>query len=571
MSTNRFLSLLWLVSAACAALAAQAPFPPNAAQSAGHTIAGIVVNAKSGQPVHDAEVTLTHTQTLNQGRSLAASTITDDQGHFAFPNLPSGKFALHVSHRGYIGADYDQHDKGSTAIVTGENPETAALDIAHVQFLLAPQGVLYGTVTEDSGDPVPGAQITLYRQEPGRGTGGVVRASTANADEQGNYEIANLAPGSYFLSVSGSPWYASQPATQPQSNGAKRASQTRSPLDVAYPVTYYPDATDAAFAAPIAVSAGDRVPVNLTLHPVPSLHITMQIPSAGPNRGFSAPQLRQEIFGTTNYLQTRMSFTGPNEHDGVTTVELSGVAPGQYEMALIGAGRESGADSSRETSVNLASDQTLDLSTTTALANVSGKLAAAGGGKLPPSLFLVLSPQEGETRDTSRVEADGSFRFQAVRPGTYELVASTGEYPMTVTQLAASGASVAGRLIKIGSDPVTLTAYIAETTAIVHGFARSGGKSAPGVFLLLVPSNPNAGREAWRTNQSDSDGSFDFPQVMPGQYTLLAIQEGWTLDSSLDWAHPESMAKYLARGLKVTVPAHAGDIPLKEAVEVQPK
>jgi hypothetical protein len=225
--------------------------------------------------------------------------------------------------------------------------------------------------------------------------------------------------------------------------------------------------------------------------------------------------LRQEIFGTTNYLHTRMSFTGPNEHDGVTTVELSGVAPGQYEMALIGAGRESGADSSRETSVNLASDQTLDLSTTTALANVSGKLAAAGGGKLPPSLFLVLSPQEGETRDTSRVEADGSFRFQAVRPGTYELVASTGEYPMTVTQLAASGASVAGRLIKIGSDPVTLTAYIAETTAIVHGFARSGGKSAPGVFLLLVPSNPNAGREAWRTNQSDSDGSFDFPQVMP--------------------------------------------------------
>ena len=223
----------------CVALAAQAPqqaanpagnLPARAAQGAGHTIAGIVVNAKSGQPVHDAEVTLTRTQTLNQGRLLAASTFTDDQGRFVFPKMPSGKFALHVSHRGYIGADYDQHETGSTAIVTGESPETAALDIAHLQFQLAPQGVLYGTVSEDSGDPVPGAQISLYRQEPGRGTGGVVRASMANADEQGNYEIANLAPGSYFLSVSGSPWYLTQPQPAPGKQPGNPARLSTSPI-----------------------------------------------------------------------------------------------------------------------------------------------------------------------------------------------------------------------------------------------------------------------------------------------------------------------------------------------------
>jgi 5-hydroxyisourate hydrolase-like protein (transthyretin family) len=554
----------------CVALAAQAPqqasnsagsSPASTAQGAGHTIAGIVVNAKSGQPVHDAEVALTRTPSLNQGRVLAASSFTDDQGHFAFPNLPSGKFELHVGHRGYIGADYDQHDSGSTAIVTGESPETAALDIAHLQFLLAPQGVLYGTVTEDSGDPVPGAQISLYRQEPGHGTAGVVRASMANADEQGNYEIANLAPGSYFLSVSGSPWY----LTQPQPVAGKSARQPRSPLDVAYAVTFYPDATDSAFAAPITVAAGDRIPVNLTLHPVPSLHITMQIPHSASN-GVNVPQLRQEIFGTSNDVQPHMSITTPehsNSENANTTIELSGIAPGRYELTFFDPPTGAG----RTTDANLASDQNLDLSAATPLASVSGKLAAAGGGKLPQSLFLILSPQEGETRDTARIEADGSFHFRSVRPGTYELVASTGEYPMTVTQLAASGASVAGRLIKIGSDPVTFTANVAETTAILHGFARTNGKSAPGVFLLLVPSNPNAGHEAWRSNQSDSDGSFDFPQVMPGQYTLIAVQEGWTLD----WSHPESIAKYLAGGLKVTVPTHAGDIPLKEAVEIQPK
>jgi hypothetical protein len=513
--------------------------------------------------VHDAEVILIRTAAHNQDRELTASTVTDSEGRFSFPGVPDGKFALHASHRGYIGSDYDEHETVSTAIVTGENPETAALDITRLQFRLAPQAVLYGTIAEDSGDPVPGAQISLYRQDLSRGAGSTVRASMAGADDQGNYEIANLPPGNYFLSVTGTPWYATQPQI---GSNAKRTNQPRSPLDVAYPVTFYPDATDAAFAAPVAVAAGDRVQINLTLHPTPSLHLTMRLPIDGPNRPITVPQLRQDVFGTSNYIQPRMSVDAPDQKKdrySATIIELSGIAPGQYEMVVAG----SNADSGRETTLNLADDQTLDVSAATPLADISGKLVPATAGKLPASLYLMLNPQEGENPVTAPLESDGSFHFRSVRPGTYELVVGAGEYPMTVTRITASGATVTGRLIRIGSEPVTLTATIGESTAILHGFARRNGKSAPGVFLLLVPSSPNAGREAWRTNQSDSDGSFDFPQVMPGDYTLLAIQEGW----GLDWAHPESIARYLPGGLKVTVPAHAGDIQLKDPVEVQIK
>jgi len=560
MSQNRIAHVfaLLFVSLEAAALLAQTAKPAPGAP--GHTIAGVVLNAKTGQPIDDAEVTLTRTQTLNQDRTLAGATVSDGEGRFVFSNVPTGKFALHASHRGYIGSDYDQHENGSTAIVTGESPETAAIDIAALTFRLAPQGVVYGSVTEDSGDPVPGAQVSLYRQDASGGR--VYRANMTNADDQGNYEIAGLAPGSYYLVVSGTPWYATQLQPLP---GAKTAAQPRSPLDVAYAVTYFPDATDSAFAAPIAIGAGDRVPVNLTLHPVPSLHVHLQLPRLGADRGFSAPQLRQDVFGTANFIQPRMSFTGPDERDGATNVELSGIAPGQYELAVVGPNAESG----RETTVNLASDRTLDLSAAIPLADVTGRLVSASGGKLPDSMFLMLSAQEGENRVSARLESDGSFHMRSVHPGTYELIVSAGEYPMTVTQLAASGAAVTGRLIKIGGEPATLSATVAESTAIVHGFARRNGKPAPGVFLLLVPSSASAGREAWRTNQSDSDGSFDFPQLMPGQYTLLAIEDGWTLDLALDWAHPESLAKYMPGGLKVTVPAHAGDINLKEAVEVQ--
>jgi len=532
---------------------------PPAPAKEGYVVAGVVLNAKTGVPVHDAAVTLIRAPTRSQGRETAASTVTNDDGHFAFAGIPAGKFELQVAHRGYITSNYDQHENGWTDIVTGESPETATLDATAIQFRLAPQGVLYGNISEDSGDPVPGAQISVFSQVAGRGAGSLVRVGQTSADEQGNYEITDLAPGSYFLAVSGMPWY------QPQATGmVPSKSESRSSLDVAYPTMYYPDATDSAFAAPIAVAAGDRVPINLTLHPMPSLHLTMQIPAGGANRQFSVPQLHQGVFGTTNYIQARMSFLTPDDNSGPnTTVELSGIAPGKYDLALLGPNGEA----SRETSLSLSADQTLDVSSTTPLAEVTGKLLAADGGKLPASLYLVFAPQDGENRVSANLELDGSFRIRSLRPGTYELVAGSGEFPMTVTQLAVNGASVSGRLITIGSDPVTVTATVVESTATLHGFTRSHGKSAPGAFLLLVPENANAGREAWRPNQSDSDGSFDFPQVMPGAYTLLAIEQGWTLD----WGRPEAIAKYLPGGQKVTVPAHAGDMTLEDAVQVRPK
>jgi hypothetical protein len=190
-----------------------------------------------------------------------------------------------------------------------------------------------------------------------------------------------------------------------------------------------------------------------------------------------------------------------------------------------------------------------------------------GSAALPSGLSAMLSSQQGEDRMGGPVDADGSFHFQSMRPGTYELTVRGGGKSMAVTQLTASGATVSGHLLKIGSDPVELSAVVAEVSGSVSGFAMLNGKPAPGVFVVLVPSDPNAGTEAYRPDQSDSDGSFEYKRVIAGQYTVVAIEDGWTLE----WARPEVMAKYLAKGVKVTVPHRSADIALKDAVEVQAK
>jgi len=48
---------------------------------------------------------------------------------------------------------------------------------------------------------------------------------------------------------------------------------------------------------------------------------------------------------------------------------------------------------------------------------------------------------------------------------------------------------------------------------------------------------------------------------------VVAIEDGWTLE----WARPEVMAKYLAKGVKATVTRRSADIALRDAVEVQAK
>jgi hypothetical protein len=550
--------------AACSFLRAQSPSTPANATGV-REITGVILSAKTGQPLPEADVTLRDTV----ARKAVAETTSDGEGRFSFAHLADSNFMLRATHRGYVAAAFEEHEGAFTGIVTGEGLVSTGL-----RFALEPQAVIYGTVADDSGDPVPQAQISLYRQDHRNGTGKMVRASNTHADARGNFEFAHLAAGNYYIAVVARPWYAThpQPMFGMQGNmlvtqGKQTEDRPRSPLDVAYAVTYYPDATDSGSAAPISVTAGDRIPISITLYAVPAVHITMQIPSAGPNQPFVMPQLRQEIFGTSDNVQAGVSYYPHNERQGsndMTTVEIEGIAPGQYDVELNARNGESG----RFMSIDASSDHaSIDAASASTMADVSGKVTMADHGSLPSDIDLILRPQQGGYGTRARVEADGSFHIHAVRPGAYELIAGASGHVLVVTHLNGGGGSAEGALVKVGSEPVELTAILSEVMAKVIGVAQLDGKPAPGACVVLVPVKASDGGEGGSLNQSDSDGSFNFPNIAPGEYVLLAIHDGWTLD----WARPEVMARYLARGQKVTVAAHAKDIHLKDPLEVQPR
>ena len=68
-------------------------------------------------------------------------------------------------------------------------------------------------------------------------------------------------------------------------------------------------------------------------------------------------------------------------------------------------------------------------------------------------------------------------------------------------------------------------------------------------MIVLVPADPVNNRVLFRRDQSDSDGTFVLANIVPGRYTLLAIQDGW----ELEWANPEVLGKFMKQGESLVV------------------
>ena len=304
--------------------------------------------------------------------------------------LTAGKYTLEASRRGYITAAYDEHEGFSTAIVTGEGLTSDGL-----MFRLSPRAVIRGMVTDEAGDPVQQAHVSLYRQNLRNGLGNIVRAGMTVTDDTGAYEFARLEAGNYYVAVSATPWYATRTQERRDAEGNVIADAQRSQLDVAYPTTFYADVTDSDSATPIPVKAGDQVQVNFAMHAVPAIHLSVQVPTSS-GRGFTMPQLAQEIFGSTDPVQSSMSSMrrdGSQDKDGQMTVTFDGVAPGHYAVELRGRG-----ETSRSASIDATSDAKIDLYQIAAIPDVSGKAVMAGGEKLPDGLSISLRASDGRQR-----------------------------------------------------------------------------------------------------------------------------------------------------------------------------
>jgi 5-hydroxyisourate hydrolase-like protein (transthyretin family) len=520
--------------------------PQTASQPAAgrYRIAGRVVNTVTGEPVRRATVAAL----AEDSSQIVRSVQSDADGRFLLESLPAGKYPLTASKRGFITAFYDDHDDFNSAIVTGEDQDTGDL-----VFRLSPGAVLHGVVTADGGDPVENAGVSLYKRQAasadGATSGQVTPFETTTSDDTGAYEFSNLPAGEYLLAVVSSPWYAMHPPRTRAGVGNEEAS----PLDVVYPVTYYDSTTDEESASPIALGPGAREEADLSLHAVPALRL--QVPVIQKENGIARPELRQTVFGV------QVSNESAGFLDALQTgfIEFTGIAPGHYELMH--------GDPPRIVELDATSSQAIDATAGTPAVTITGTLRTTSGAAPPENVILTLEPVGGPGRSIMQTNArKGQFQFDAVAPGTWSLSALNQGNALQVVTVSTGGAAIAGNQITVKDRPLTLFARVSESLLRIKGFARTEGKGEAGAMIVLVPRQPSAYAALVRRDQSDSDGSFTLRDVPAGQYTVIAIRDGW----KLDWARRDTMARYLPSGVAVTVPDRGeGVVSLPVPVPVQ--
>ena len=532
------LALAALITTFCMAHPlAQTPVPAAPTDA----VSGTVADARDGHLIPNATVRLTAS---GPGPRIPPIT-TDAEGHFVFAAVPAGKYALSAVARGYFSASYMEHDGFYSGIVTG-----AGLDTTGLALRLMRLSSIAGQVLDQAGEPGVNTQVALYRVDPAGDTLPYIRAGNTNTDAEGRYSFKRLLPGRYFLSVTSTPWYAVHPRRDLPQGYMPYRTAVDPAVDVVYPITFYPHATRPEDARAIDLEGGEEFLADLTLTPEPSLSLSVQLPVNQPAVPAQMPQVQlvRSIFGHDEYVQqSQTDFTG-------ATLTMTGIAPGVYKVLQSVNNNPFPIHTSM---VDLsAGSATLQSATVPALASVTLHFHAANGTPLPPHQQLSLRDEANSRDAVSMLDANDTATVAGIPPGDYRFN-FFGNTQFRVKTLVVNGKPAPGKLLHVANaDAITADVTVivgnrAEGSSTVEGVAYRAGKPALATFVLLIPALAHYDEQDVRRDQTNLDGSYSFANVQPGNYILIAVDEGW----KLHWQNPQALLQYLEHGIPVTVPA----------------
>jgi hypothetical protein len=295
---------------------------------------------------------------------------------------------------------------------------------------------------------------------------------------------------------------------------------------------------------------------------VPSLHLRIRTSNSGSAGGpgmVGFPRVSQRIFD--GYLDS--VFNAPESSIEPGVVDIAGLSPGHYviEMPSSKDVNDKGVRRGGYREIDLAGDLEVNPNDSFGFATVGGSVSFEDARRVPKGVAMQLSNEETGENFGSEISDKGQFEFEGVKPGRYTVVLQSGG-GYFLRKMSATGAKLAGRTLEIGSSSVHITATVGRGLAQVDGVALRGGKPFSGAMIVLVPQDAANNSPLFRRDQSDSDGTFTLLNVVPGQYTVIALANGW----DLEWGNPAVLQPYLKGGEAVQV---TGEGKLQIEVPVQ--
>lgn len=504
------------------------------------SIGGRVVG-EDGRPLANVQVYLSSRNGAERG---GKSAHTDADGKFRFDSVEAGVYYFGAFLPGYVSASDPASERG-------ERDYYRIGDTATIKLIKG--GVITGTVTNPSGEPVVGATVNALRvrDAEGRPVGATARfygPSTRSTDDRGIYRLYGLSPGSYIVMVGGKSQWA--PSSQ---------------YDGFVPV-YYPSATRDA-ASEVNVTAGQEVAGIDIRYRGEQGHSVSGTVSGG---ALPDSYINVWLWPAQSMIPEATTFLSAREAGGAG-FEFDGVADGDYDLIAQSSSPkgESFDSEPQQVSVRGADVTGLKLKLSP-MGSISGRFlveaardrgAGAGCGserQATPEEALIQARSDGRgggkvrrrspfSSSTIDVTPDskGEFTLRNVGAGHYRIAARLPVESWYVRAITFEGASNAtatasartsagrtteavarsGLAIRSGERVSGLTITAAEGAAQVRGrvVAQEGAVLPARLRVHLVPASGESADDPLRFSETlTADGSFIFKQLAPGRYRVIA-------------------------------------------------
>lgn len=482
-----------------------------------YSLSGTVVNSVTGEPIHRAAVDM-----FEIGSQGSRVTLTDSAGHFEFDGLAEGQAVVGATKPGFLDAQGNRRK----LVQIGH-------DVPSVLLKMAPAGVIVGRVTTRDEQPLEDFHLhVMSKQTANGGSTWVDLGSQAQTDEDGNFRIAGLPGGSYYVIVD------QNQQTTLSEPGIANARER------GYPTIFYPGVSEISAATALELSAGGEMEANFTLAAEPFYRVS--------GRASSHENLTQLVF-------TRKAGEG---EDFAQTVPAQ---DGKFQTKL----------PAGSYAVMGLTDQGMQLSTSGAsLVIGSDSLDIHLALKLPVSIQVeVRTEQSGDTPNRILPQPGGtppinmqlmstaplhpavywwgspSTGIQNVKPGVYSAHINTaGQLWVKSAQCGNVNLLSDDLALADGAQPPPIELTLRDDGATITGTV-SPVEEAELATVLLVQVR----RRRNLINVVDSvQGTFQFQGVAPGDYALLALDSA----DQLEYSNPEILNPYLSNAVHISVQPH---------------
>jgi hypothetical protein len=498
-----------------------------AAQRAGTaTIAGRVVDYDTSRPLKRVHVTVS-----GAGLSQDASALTDADGRYTIPDLPSGRYRVSVSKAGFVTVSYGERRPGRTGtpLSLGDGQQ-----IKDVNLRLPRGSVIAGRVVDEDGEPVVGANVVAMRCQYLEGQQRLTPAGAGQTDDRGQYRMFALMPGNYYVSAT---------SRMPGARGGGRfvnvpnAGSSMIVFDqvagdgaLDYAPTYYPGVSSVSDALVVPVNLCQEVAsVDIQLQEVLTARVSGSV--VGPD-GSAVANAAVMLMPEDN----RMASAGIGIYPGRATADghfaFTAVPPGRYVVVALGqllfgrqvltvAGQDvAGVDLALGPGATISGTVTFETSARQAPTDLSPiritatPLTALAGGV-----------------ETARASASGSFALANVGIAPQLIRADGASPPWALKGVYLGGRDISDVAMEFRSgERVTgvSVVFTDSTTEITGTVPDSNRQPLKDYLVIAFPADsanwvPKSRRIV--TGRPDENGLYHLRGLPGGDYLVVAIDD----------------------------------------------